>query len=166
MPPLLAKVFLKEKPLVSTKGGDMKRFGFQDNKWWLLTFLFAVTSFSLALAYAAADEAQQGWQAPVDAAKVKSPIPSDKISIDAGKKIFTGKCLSCHGSLGKGDGPMFKVLKKKPQDLTSAQVQSQSDGALFWKITKGQTPMPTFGKSLTDKERWNVVNYIRTLSAK
>jgi mono/diheme cytochrome c family protein len=132
----------------------------------MLTFLAAVMTFSLALAYAMADVAQQGWQAPPDAAKVKNPVSSDKNSTDLGKKIFTGKCLSCHGALGKGDGPMFKVLKKKPGDLTSAQVKAETDGALFWKITKGQTPMPSFAKNLTDKERWNVVNYIRTLGAK
>ncbi len=133
---------------------------------WLLSFFVAVMTFSLALAYAVAQEVQQGWQAPADATQVKNPIPSDKASTDLGKKIFTGKCLSCHGSLGKGDGPMFKVLKKKPQDLTSDQVKAETDGSLFWKITKGQSPMPTFGKSLTDKERWSVVNYIRTLGAK
>jgi mono/diheme cytochrome c family protein len=144
----------------------MKKTGLRADGKWLLTFLFAVISFSLALAYATAQEAQQGWQAPADAAQVKNPIPTDKTSTDAGKKIFTGKCLSCHGSLGKGDGPMCKILKKKPGDLTSATVQAQTDGSLFWKITKGQTPMPTFGKSLTEKERWNVVNYIRTLAAK
>ena len=122
--------------------------------------------FALALTRAMADTAQNGWVVPADAAKVVNPIPSDKASTDLGKKVFTGKCLSCHGSSGKGDGPMMKVLKKKPGDLTSAAVKAESDGALYYKITKGQTPMPSFAKNLTDKERWNVVNYLRTLSSK
>ncbi len=133
---------------------------------WLFTFLGAVMAFGLALTYAMADEAQSGWAAPADAAKVANPIPFDKSSTDLGKKVFTGKCLSCHGSQGKGDGPMQKVLKVKPQDLTSATVKAESDGSLFYKITKGKSPMPSFAKNLTDKERWNVVNYIRTMGAK
>ncbi len=144
----------------------MKRIGFTPNFFLLLAFFATVGIFSLALTCAMADEAATGWQVPADAAQVQNPIAADKTSTDAGKKIFTGKCLSCHGTLGKGDGPMCKVLKKKPGDLTSAQVKAETDGALFWKITKGQKPMPTFAKNLTDKERWNVVNYIRTLGGK
>jgi len=135
-------------------------------KGWTLTFCMAVLAFALALTCAVADEAQSGWTAPADAAKVANPIPSDKSSTDMGKKVFTGKCLSCHGNTGKGDGPMQKVLKVKPQDLTSATVKAESDGSLFYKITKGKSPMPSFAKNLTDKERWNVVNYIRTFGAK
>ena len=34
---------------------------------------------------------------------------------------------------------------------------------LFWKITEGRKPMPSTKKSLTEEQRWQVVNYIRTL---
>src|ERR1019366_1287418 len=43
-------------------------------------------------------------------------------------------------------------------------VQKQTDGALHWMITEGHTPMPTFKTSLTDNQRWELVNYIRTLA--
>ena len=130
----------------------------------LLTILAASAAFCMVLTFAMADETNQAWTAPSDAVKVKNAVASDSQSIDKGKKVFTAKCLSCHGKQGKGDGPMLKVLKKKPGDLTSADVKAESDGALFWKVTKGQKPMPSFAKNLTDTERWNVVNYIRTLN--
>jgi mono/diheme cytochrome c family protein len=138
----------------------MKLSGF----FLMFASLAAVFTFSMTLAYAAADDVKDAWVAPADAAKVANPVAADQKSADQGKKIYTGKCLSCHGSQGKGDGPMMKVLKKKPSDLTSADVAAETDGALFYKITKGQKPMPTFAKSLTDKERWTVVNYIRSLN--
>ncbi len=131
--------------------------------WLLLSSLVAI--FTLAITIAMADEAATAWVAPAKAAKVKNPVTADSSSTALGKKVYTGKCLSCHGIQGKGDGPMFKVLKKKPGDLTSAEVKAETDGALFWKVTKGKNPMPTFAKNLTDKERWNVVNYLRTLNA-
>lgn len=130
----------------------------------ILTILAASAAFCLAVSYTAADETSPAWTVPPDAAKVKNPVAFDQQSTDKGKKVYTSKCLSCHGKQGKGDGPMLKVLKKKPGDLTAAEVKAESDGALFWKITKGQKPMPTFAKNLTDTERWNVVNYLRTLN--
>lgn len=126
--------------------------------------LGAALAFVWVAAYAMAEETSSEWQVPAKSAKVKNPIASDAKSTDLGKKVYTAKCLSCHGTQGKGDGPMFKVLKKKPGDLSAAEVKAESDGALFWKITKGKTPMPSFAKNLTDKERWNAVNYVRTLN--
>jgi len=55
-------------------------------------------------------------------------------------------------------------LAKKPADHSSDYVQKQTDGALHWMITEGHTPMPTFKTSLTDNQRWELVNYIRTLA--
>ena len=49
-------------------------------------------------------------------------------------------------------------------DFSSKATQSQSDGALFFKITKGRNDMPAFEKKIPDAEdRWLIVNYLRTL---
>jgi mono/diheme cytochrome c family protein len=106
------------------------------------------------------------WKAPVRAAKKKNPIPADDKSIAAGKLVYVGQCLSCHGPAGKGDGPAAKDLPKKAGDLSSPKLDEQTDGALFWKITEGRTPMPTYEKLLKEEDRWMVVNYVRTLVAR
>jgi mono/diheme cytochrome c family protein len=103
------------------------------------------------------------WKAPVRASKKKNPFPSDEKSIAGGKLVYVGQCLSCHGASGKGDGPAAKDLPKKAGDLSNPKMDEQTDGALFWKITEGRTPMPTFEKLLKEEDRWIVVNYIRTL---
>ncbi len=41
-----------------------------------------------------------------------------------------------------------------------------TDGELFWKISHGRRPMPGFQNKLTEQERWELVDYIRTLSQK
>jgi mono/diheme cytochrome c family protein len=112
----------------------------------------------------AADTAEE-WKAPARAARRKNPIAADAASIAAGKTLYARQCLSCHGDKGKGDGTAAKDLEKTPGDLSSAKVQEQSDGSLFWKITEGRKPMPTFEKELTEDQRWQVINYVRTLSA-
>jgi mono/diheme cytochrome c family protein len=37
------------------------------------------------------------------------------------------------------------------------------DGEIFWKISKGRKPMPTFEQQLSRRERWDLVSYVRTL---
>ena len=54
---------------------------------------------------------------------------------------------------------------KAPADWTSAKLAKETDGELFWKISNGRGPMPPW-KHLPDQERWELVNYIRTLQKK
>ena len=113
-----------------------------------------------------ADKPQEDeWKAPARAAKKKNPIPADAKSIAAGKAVYIAQCLSCHGNSGRGDGPASKDLNPKPRDLGAPNVAAQTDGALFWKLTEGRKPMPSFEKLITEDERWHVINYIRTFAA-
>jgi mono/diheme cytochrome c family protein len=102
------------------------------------------------------------WIAPEAAAVRKNPIAADQASVQAGKKTYKQECYSCHGKGGVGNGPQAMDLETPPGNLQLPEVQAQSDGTLFWKITEGKKPMPTLKAKLTDADRWNVVNYLRT----
>lgn len=82
--------------------------------------------------------------------------------IEKGKELYTDRCLSCHGPSGKGDGPAAASLEHRPPDLTRV-LTGQSDGALFWKISIGGGAMPSYEKTLTEEERWQLILYLRTL---
>ena len=123
----------------------------------------ALLAGSLSIYTRAQDPPGGEWNAPARAARKKSPIPADAKSIAAGKVVFTAQCLSCHGPAGKGDGPAAKDLNPKPRDLSDPKILSQTDGALFWKISTGRKPMPEFEKLISEDERWHVINYVRTL---
>lgn len=107
-----------------------------------------------------------GWKVPKIAKKIKNPLPSTKLALKLGEKLFAQNCETCHGETGIGDGPSAKFLGEKLPDLTSKSVQSQVDGVLFYKITKGRAPMPAFRTILSSKQRWTVIDYIRTLKSK
>jgi mono/diheme cytochrome c family protein len=120
------------------------------------TVIAAVAAASL-LGLASVSMAQGPWQAPAAEKAKKSPGGNAA----NGKKLADTNCVSCHGS-GKGDGPAAAALNPKPADWTSAKVQGESDGELFWKISTGRGPMPPW-KHLSEKDRWDLVAHIRTL---
>jgi mono/diheme cytochrome c family protein len=103
--------------------------------------------------------AQGEWKAPADAKATKNPVKG----VGNAKKNVETNCVTCHGASGKGDGPAAAALPPpKPADWTSAKIQAESDGELFWKISNGRGAMPPW-KHLPEKDRWEIVNYIRTL---
>jgi len=106
------------------------------------------------------------WNAPESAKARKNLYTSDASSITRGKKSYKTECLRCHGKEGKGNGSSAANIQKKVADLTSDYVQNQTDGELFWKISEGKAPMPLQKKTLTDDQRWDIINYIRTLKKK
>ena len=103
------------------------------------------------------------WKAPEAAKKIKNPVPKDANSIAQGKHIFRSRCAVCHGLNGHGDGPGAKALTPKPKDLSLPLIQNQTDGEIFWKISKGRNDMIKWEPILSEKQRWDLVNYIRTL---
>lgn len=110
----------------------------------------------------------------------ENPVPADETSISRGAQLFAIHCQMCHGEAGEGNGNVAAFLvKKKPANLGSEQVQSKSDGSLFLTISNGiynsnntlfpdvefSGQMPPLNENLTVRERWDVVNFIRTLKA-
>jgi mono/diheme cytochrome c family protein len=125
--------------------------------------LLAVVA-TLAVAATAADRPQ--WKAPARAGGVKNPVTPDATSIAAGKALYARECASCHGDTGKGNGPDAADLSRQPPDFAAPGVAAQTDGELFWKLAEGRKPMPRFGRILSDDQRWHLVNYIRSITAR
>jgi len=96
----------------------------------------------------------------------ENPVEADDASLTRGRELFVINCRMCHGQTGAGTGPIAPFLANKPANLTSPVVQSKSDGSLFLTITNGVTgKMPPLNENLLVSERWDVVNFLRTLKA-
>jgi mono/diheme cytochrome c family protein len=115
------------------------------------------------------DFSKNTWELPADADKTKNPTTATAESIAKGKELYMektkGNCVFCHGETGAGNEANFPKLRRKPADLTNKEHMAEmTDGELYWKITKGiMGIMPAGEKRMNEKERWHVVNYVRTL---
>ncbi len=103
------------------------------------------------------------WMAPDDAAKRPNPVKANNASRKRGKKMFQAYCASCHGAQGKGDGPAGAALKPKPADLTVMAGQ-HPDGDFAWKIANGRGSMPAWSGQLSERNIWDLVNFIQNLA--
>lgn len=104
------------------------------------------------------------WVSPKTADNVKNPMAGNSGVMADAKTLYITNCAPCHGAKGKGDGPAAQALSPKPADHSSALIQSETDGALYWKLSEGRNPMPGYKKIFTDQQRWELVSYIRTLA--
>ena len=96
------------------------------------------------------------------AASIDNPVPATADSLKRGKSFYETNCFVCHGSDGRGDGPVGqKFLDKAPVDLNDPYTQDQADGELFFTLTRGRAKMPFYRDALSPSERWDVINYLK-----
>ena len=96
----------------------------------------------------------------------ENPTAADEASLARGKELYTINCQMCHGEGGAGNGPIAALLLNRPANFTTEVVQSKSDGSFFLTISNGiDGRMPALNENLTVSERWDVVNFLRTLKS-
>jgi mono/diheme cytochrome c family protein len=115
------------------------------------------------------DFSKNTWELPEDADKTPNPVRATPESIAKGKELYFGKagnCVFCHGDTGSGNEANLPKLRRKPADISDKErMAAMTDGEIFWKVSKGINGiMPAGEKRMSEEERWNVVNYVRTLA--
>ena len=106
--------------------------------------------------------AQQIWTVPKQAEVMTNPVMANADNIAKGQKIFKSLCASCHGVSGKGDVVAMQSLNPKPTNFTADAFQHQTDGTIYWKLSEGHGMMASYKSMLSEEQRWQVVNYLRT----
>jgi mono/diheme cytochrome c family protein len=121
-----------------------------------------VTGLAAALAATAGAQSEKNavdpsWKVPEKAALQKNPLAAKPEAAAGGRKLYARMCASCHGDESHGQ-------TNNAPDLGSASVQQESDGALFWRLSNGNSRrgMPSFS-GIPEGQRWQLVLYIRSL---
>jgi mono/diheme cytochrome c family protein len=97
-----------------------------------------------------------------------NPVAADEGSIGRGGVLYDTHCALCHGKDGKGTGTFVAFLiPRKPANLLEGNALTGSDGAMFLTMSQGvEGAMPALRENLTVMDRWDVVNYVRSLQGK
>ena len=131
------------------------------------SIITTVTMMVLLLAGIQTAKAQSSnWTIPSYTDTLQIPYPIDKDLIADGHKIYNSNCQTCHGNKAKGKGPAAVALNPKPANLTQKVVQNQKLGNLYYRVSNGHLDMPAWKSSLSSKQIWSVVVYIKSLTNK
>jgi mono/diheme cytochrome c family protein len=129
-----------------------------------LLFLLLLAAISISVVFAIYQNRQ--WKIPEEAKLRNNPLQSSPAALAAARVIYLDKCVQCHGETGKGDGPDAAMYYPSPASLIDAKHMSgATDGELFYEISQGRKPMPSFKNRLTEEQRWRLVLFVRSLSA-
>ncbi len=94
-------------------------------------------------------------------------LAAAEATIAEGQGIYLAQCASCHGATGDGRGAFADVLiRRAPAFTQPQQLARRTDADLFGTISTGVagSPMPGFGRTLSEEERWKAVAFIRRLA--
>lgn len=96
--------------------------------------------------------------------KVAKPWVSTPDLLAMGKETFGVQCVSCHGALGKGDGPAAVALNPRPRNFseTAGWSNGRKPSQIFKTLDKGLRAMPSFA-SIPAVDRWALSHYVASL---
>src|SRR5881296_1686166 len=108
--------------------------------------------------------------------RLANPRTRTSESINRGRFLYETYCLVCHGQRGRGDGPISSTNGQTPpgpffgvRSLVNDTIARRTDGYIYAVIVSGQVMgrglMPIYGDKVRGTERWDLVNYVRTLQA-
>jgi mono/diheme cytochrome c family protein len=136
----------------------------QDLKSRKTLFALLLALIVVVVAYTVFQE-NKPWVIPEEAKNRKNPVLPSEAAIIAAKPLYKENCTQCHGETGKGDGSEALRYDPKPADFTDApHMNTVSDGALFYQISQGRKPMPSFKRRMTEDQRWQLVLLIRSFA--
>jgi mono/diheme cytochrome c family protein len=99
-----------------------------------------------------------------EAAVLINPLPRTEAVLLRGKKIYSERCIVCHGPLADGNGSLTAAYGAKPANLMSQTfLEGYTDGEMYHVLMKGKNAMPSQAADIVEDDRWAVIHYVRAL---
>ena len=140
---------------------------FASRKWRIASALAA-----LAAGWCAPWPPAALWLAPaVPTSFQRDPAPFSVSNVMRGAHLYAQHCAACHGTDGRGEGPLAATLAHWPPTFAGALLARRLDGELFWRVRhgmhdeRGAPTMPGFAATLGPQDTWAVLDYLKALAA-
>lgn len=129
----------------------------------------SIKPYEMPFSYPEGTVTIKGQTSPEERSKVEAltsnQLNNNELDLKEGKALYDINCAVCHGPNGDGDGP---VIKKGfyPVNLKAQGVKDRTDGYIFAYIRYGgKVMMPSYGENLSEKQAWQLVNFVRHLQS-
>lgn len=133
-------------------------------RWIGLMAGVALSGVAVAGAYTPGKKVAAAYTKAVAAGQgdVRNPRAGDSAAVAAGARLYTTRCVACHGVAGRGDGPAAAGLNPRPADFTDpVRWAYTSDGTKLWLMRTGVPGTGMAPLGLTDDEGWAVLAYVQ-----
>ncbi|MCA8091326.1 cytochrome c [Burkholderia anthina] len=127
---------------------------------------------ALAVAWFAPWPPSSLWLAPaVPTSFQRNPAPFSVANVMLGAHLYAQRCAACHGTDGRGEGPLAATLAHWPPTFAGTLLARRLDGELYWRVRHGTRDehgapsMPGFAATLDPADTWAVLDYLKALSA-
>ena len=99
----------------------------------------------------------------IAASALKNPLETSPEILERGKKMYGVYCMSCHGDMGDGQGPLYvnKKYTYPPASLLSEKMLANPDTDIYHVITVGHGIMAEHGSMIQPDDRWKIAMYIK-----
>jgi mono/diheme cytochrome c family protein len=99
-----------------------------------------------------------------------NPFQFDSSSLKEAERLYLINCGICHGPALDGNGPLYKdgtgPYPAKPAMLVGdPKYAAMPEGQMFYSITYGKNLMGSYASQVTPKQRWMIINYIKSKQA-
>lgn len=112
------------------------------------------------------------WTAATPTSFHASPTGFGAAGIVHGHRRYLQLCAGCHGTDGRGQGPLAARQPVWPPNLAGPLLWRRADGDLLWNVLHGmhdartgQATMPAFGDRLSPEDAWATIDALKALAA-
>jgi mono/diheme cytochrome c family protein len=100
----------------------------------------------------------------MDPEEIQNPVTFSSESLNRGKEKYGYFCIMCHGPKADGYGTVGQSFYPLPTNLKEPFVQELTDGELFYVISFGLNRHPPLAYTISERDRWDIINFLRSLS--
>jgi mono/diheme cytochrome c family protein len=97
----------------------------------------------------------------IESMELPNPVMNTPDTLAEGEWLYGVYCAVCHGATGRGEGQIASHFRRMP-DLWQPNIQNYTDGWIYSIIREGGFNMPPFAQSMSVRERWALVHFVKT----